>query len=239
MKNKENREQAVPFDGTLPEGSPIPEQPKKKNKKRTKIAILSVFLAMCLLGGAGWFLLYGDPGVLDRAFGNIRNHVVGMYGSEGSHLFEPIDYDLDVTTVREYMDLDRELHYKDGGETVMVTDANLEFYGKDVQFFKRYFALVIAGDYDAYNAQFTDHYYETNEPYYSFTQQMVYDILIEKLSVKEEAGRTVYAYNVSYKIFRNNGTFRNDIDSDASRVLYFELVESGGTVKIDRITYYK
>ena len=241
MKNKENNpktEQAVPFDGTLPEGSPIPEAPKPKSRKRAKIAIVSVFLVLCLLGGAGWYLLYGNPGLLERTFGNVREHVMGMYGSEGSRDFYRIDYDLDETTVREYMELDRDLHYKDGSETVMVSEANLEFYGADVQFFRTYFDLVISGNCDGYNALFTDHYFETNEPNDIFTQQMIYDILIEKLSVKEEGGQTVYAYNVSYKIFRNNGTFRNDIGSDGSRVLYFELLESGGTIKIDRITYY-
>ena len=39
-------------------------------------------------------------------------------------------------------------------------------------------------------------------------------------------------------IHRNDGTFRNDIDSDASKTLYFELIEENGVVKIDRITYY-
>jgi hypothetical protein len=49
-----------------------------------------------------------------------------------------------------------------------------------------------------------------------------------------------WAFNVTYMIHRNDGTFRNDLDSDSSKKLYFELIGwPDGTVKIDYITYYK
>ena len=136
------------------------------------------------------------------------------------------------------MELDRDIHYKNGSETIMITDANSEFYSQDVLFFRTYFDYAIHGDYEAYNALFTEHYYETNEPYHSFTQQMIYDIEVEKLSETDNDRGKIYTYNVSYKIYRNNGTFRNDIGSDGAKTLYFELLETDGTILIDRITYY-
>lgn len=231
-------EEPIPYDGTMPAGTPIFEKKKAASKKPKKIAIICVLLAMCLLGAGGWYILYGNPDILPEAFQNIRQHIVGMYGSQRSYIYYPIDYDLDITTVGEYMELDRNIHYKDGAETVMITDTNLEFYGPDVQFFKQYFDYAINGDYEAYNQLFTNHYYETNEPYYSFTQQMIYDIEIEKLSMAESAKGILYAYNVTYKIYRNNGTFRNDIGSDGAKTLYFELLQSDDSILIDRITYY-
>ena len=73
-----------------------------------------------------------------------------------------------------------------------------------------------------------------------FAPQMLYDIRIEMLSNDpQNDGTVLYAFNVEYKIHRNDGTFRNDIDSDASKKLYFELYEdTEGLVRIDRITYY-
>ena len=188
MKNKKQKEEAIPFDGTMPAGTPISEK-KPNTKKRKKVVIVCILLVMCILGAVGWYILYGNPNLLSQTFQDIRQHIVGMYGSQQSYIYYPIDYDLDITTVKGYMELDRDIHYKDGA-------------------------------------------------YYSFTQQMIYDIEIEKLSVSESEKGILYAYNVAYKIYRNNGTFRNDIGSDGAKTLYFELLESNGSILIDRITYY-
>ena len=238
--NKKNKEEPIPFDGTAFPDSPALETQQKNHttNKRKKIAVICVILSLCLLGSTGWYFLYVNPDALGQTFQNIRTRITGMYGSKQSYIYYPIDHDLDVTAVQEYMELDRNIHYKSGSETVMITDDNLEFYGNDILFFKTYFDYAIHGDYESYNALFTERYYETNEPYYSFTQQMIYDIEIEKLSETDNVQGKIYAYNVSYKIYRNNGTFRNDIGSDGAKTLYFELLESGDTILIDRITYY-
>ena len=236
MKNKKDtREEPLPFDGTMPEGTPIPAKKKSGTKKRKKVTIISVFLVLCVLGGAGWYLLYGNPALLNRAFQNLHDHAAD---TEEEYIFYPADYDLDVTTVREYMELDRDIHYKNGAETILITDTNAKFYGPDVQFFKQYFASVITGDHETYNSLFTSHYYETNDPHSGFTQQMIYDITIEKLSQDNTDAGIAYTYNVSYKIHQNNGTFRRDIGSDGARTQRFALLESDGTVLIDSITTY-
>ena len=68
---------------------------------------------------------------------------------------------------------------------------------------------------------------------------MLYNIRVEKLWEElEDDTITRYAFDVTYMIHRNDGTFRNDLDSDSSKTLYFELVEENGTVQIDRVTYY-
>jgi len=160
-----------------------------------------------------------------------------MYSDElHSYIFYEPDYDLDVTTVDEYMELDRLLYYKNGAEEYGI-DGDAEKYGADIVFFQKYFEIVIEGRWEEYNELFTDHYYETNEKKNRFAPQMIYDMHIEKLWEKDETEDRL-AFNVSYRIYKNNGTFRNDIDSGASKVLYFELVIENGEYKIDRITYY-
>ena len=201
---------------------------KKKTKKRIIVGI-SIFLVIGIISGV---LLYFEPWNMGP-----KKDPIGMYGSMKSYNNYPADYDLDVTSVPEYMDLDRNVYYMKNGEEVIIT-FNPD-NDPDQNFFLRYFEIVINGKYEAYNKLFTDNYYKTYEPYVRFTPQMLYDIHIEKLGEQYSGGRTTYKYNVSYKIYHNTGTFRNDIGSDGSKTLYFELVEENGTILIDNINYYK
>ena len=149
--------------------------------------------------------------------------------------------ELDVTTVPEYMQLDRGVHYTDGNYTILVLDEEVGDYNKAVQFFVEYFKTIEKGDVDTYNTYFTDAYYETVEPYESFAPQMIYNINVQQLSETfGEDGTTTWTFNVSYMIYRNDGTFRNDIGSDAAKKLYYQLIsDRDGNVKINYITYYK
>lgn len=208
-----------------------------KAKKAKKKKMLIGILAVTLLGAASW-LLTEHP----ELFKKEENKPTTMYSDElTTYLFYPIDYDLDITKDSVYMGLNRYIYYKNGGETIGITDGNYEKYGPAVQFFAIYFNTIINGSANAHNLLYTDNYYKTNEEYDSFPPQMLYDILIEQLAMVENSDKTVtYKFNVSYKIHKNTGTFRNDIDSDSSRTLYYELIEDrDGRVLIDRITYYK
>lgn len=218
-----------------PEKNPVREKAAKQAKKKKMIIGIA---AVTLLGAVSWALLE-NPQLFEP---EEETKATSMYSDEiKSYIFYPSNYTLDVTTDETYMGLDRYVYYKNGGETIAVTDENYAQYGKAVEFFGSYFETIIAGDTETYNTYFTDHYYESNEPYTLFAPQMLYDILIEQLSQTENPDGTVlYTFNVSYKIHRNDGTFRNDIDSDASKTLYFELIgDANGTIKIDRITYYR
>lgn len=207
---------------------------KQRNKRRVIIGMcvacgLGLVSAVCLQNPQ-WFEVVHET-----------NAVTSMYSDRiVSYNFYPTDYDLDVTADEVYMGLDRYVHYTTGSETFTITDGNYTAYNNAVVFFGKYFETVIAGDTDTYNTFFSDLYYETNEPHNEFAPQMLYDIQIEMLSQDpQNDGTTLYAFDVSYKIHRNDGTFRNDIGSDGSKTLYFELFEDkDGNVRIDRITYY-
>ena len=123
----------------------------------------------------------------------------------------------------------------------MVLEDEMNDYNEAVRFFVEYFETVIAGDVDTYNSYFSDEYYKIYEPYSLFAPQMIYDIEVEQLSEKINSdGTTDWTFNVKYKIYKNDGTFRNDIPSDASKTLYYELsADKNGNVLIDYITYYK
>lgn len=231
----ENQNEPVPAGQTadLPKGRGLSPGEKRKKKRKMLIGVITV----CVLGAASWVLVQ-NPQLFDSAKPSTP---VNMYSDQlVSYQFYPADYTLDITQDAEYMGLDRQIYYRQGSETMVMEDGDLNRFGAGAAFFVDYFAAVIGGDAETYNTYFTDHYYESNQPYESFPPQMLYDILIEQLSsTSNEDGTVTYAFNVSYKIHKNTGTFRNDLDSDASKPLYFELIEDAeGTVKIDRITYY-
>ena len=213
-----------------------------KNTKKKKIAIISVFLSLCILGAVSWVLLY----LVDFSSTNKnpmfqsdkKGGIDGMYGNTQTYIFYPIDRDLDIMTDKDYLDLDRSLYYTKGAETYAIDKENVRDLTDDIKFFIKYFDLAIAGNYTSYNKLFTEKYYKSNEAYYSFTQQMIYDMHIEKLGEKAVDGKTEFYYDVSYKIHKNNGTFRNDIESDASKTLFFTLVETDSGILIDSIDYY-
>ncbi len=208
---------------------------KSKQKKRILIGIgvlcvLGMISAVCLQNPQ-WFDIQKTSDV----------GPTNMYSDKlVSYTFYPTDYDLDVTADAVYMGLNRYVYFKNGNETVAITDGNYAAYNPAVEFFGTYFETVIAGDHETYNTFFSELYYEANEPMHEFAPQMLYDIQIEMLSQDpQNDGSTLYAFNVEYKIHRNDGTFRNDMGSDASKKLYFELYEDrDGLVQIDRITYY-
>ena len=77
----------------------------------------------------------------------------------------------------------------------------------------------------------------------SFTDKSLPDVPAvtskEEMSAAESAAGDSYVYNVTYAIYRNDGSFRNDIDSNAFKTLIFYLVPDGDSLKIDAIDYYR
>lgn len=217
---------------------PVSENDSPKNKKKARRAVIILICIMAVLGIVSLILLHLEPKLTESEAASSDKDSVGMYGSGQSYIYYPADEDIDPSALNDYLGLDRGIYYTHGAETVVIDEDKTDNLSDDVKFFIKYFTAVKDGDYTAYNSMFTEDYYKTNEPYYSFTKQMLYDINIEKLSEDTSGADTVYEYNVSYKIFRNNGTFRNDIGSDGSKTLYFQLISDGENILINKIDYY-
>ncbi len=220
------------------------DQNKLSKKKKKKKLIIAMVIAS-LLAAISYVITY-TPEIIDdlaSVFEKKQEKIPTsrMYSDEiVSYLFPPSNYGLDVTTDEWYMQLDRSVHYKNGNVSEMVLEEDMNDYNAAVRFFVKYFETIVAGDVDTYNSYFTDAYYEIYEPYLIFAPQMIYDIQVEQLSEKTNSnGTTEWTFNVSYKIHKNDGTFRNDIPSDASKLLYYRLIaDKDGNVEIDYITYY-
>lgn len=199
----------------------------KKRKKRSVI-ILSVVIIIGVLSGV--CLHYSEA---------IGSFIAGLFFKTPEvALPDYVFHDSNYTefNLQNYEERDRLVYYRDGSEKVALTEETLSAAGRPGAFFLSYFDTLIKGDYETYNTYFTDAYYETNEPFEYFARQLLYDIEVEILSAEEKGKETVYTFEVNYKFYLNNGTFRRDVGSDGSRPQIFTLVESSdGTVLIGQI----
>ncbi len=160
----------------------------------------------------------------------------------GSVIFYTPDYDANILKDPEYLELDRDFRLKDGNITTTLDPKRIHSYSPGIGVIYELVNAVINGDADAYNALFSDAYFDENDPEPPFTMQRVYDIVIVKIReqtvVSETAGKySEYIYELEYKINRNDGTYRTDIGHDASRSQYFCITDKEGEVKIDRLMY--
>jgi len=213
----------------------MPETVKKSNPKKKKLIIaIAVALAIVIIMG-------------------IAVIIIDMIENGKVYIPEPIDYDFyeadfseDIYTDSEYVALIEgdEVSYldMDTNLTIGISEKNVMDFGDDVVFFWNYIQNIIAGDTDAYNAMFSDGYYSKMSPKSAFTMQKLYDIKISKYAsevVEDSDGNyTKYTYIIEYKIFKNNGTFRNDI-GDGSRKQYITITDKSGDFLIDVVEYVR
>ena len=157
---------------------------------------------------------------------------------ENDIYFYAVDESLDIWSDADYAQLDHRVHYSDvqTGATYSLEQEDLVTAEPFARFFYNYFDCVIAGDAEGYALFFTDNYLSQNTLPEDFTPQMIYDIRITPYLAADASQGS--AYLVDYKILRNNGTFRRDVGSNASRTLLIRLVEQAGELYIDDIVAY-
>lgn len=217
----------------IKEKTTTPEGKKKKQKKGIIIAF-SLMIAVVLI----WYAII--PGV-EYVVNVIKESKKDEYTSDymdhiKSLSFYPANYDEDITKDSEYMNKNRYIAYTKGNDTYYITDGDYSGYDSTVGFFAEYFDTVINGRYEEYDSYFTDAYFEEQTNKERFTPQKLYDIEVRFKGTTVVEDAISYIYYVDYKIYKNNGTFRNDIESDAARTLVYELyVYEDGEILINYI----
>ena len=207
---------------------------ERARRKKNMLTAILIFTAIGLLSGV--LLCFPDLFVYEPDAGRD----IPMYSDKPlNYVFCEPDYDLIVEENEYYMGLDRSLHLKRGGETLSLTDEEIPGWGEAIVLFQKYFDAAIHADVETYNSLFTEAYYKSAEPFDTFAPQMIYGITVEELRKEDAPGGTRYLFNVTYAIHQNNGTFRNDIESDAYKTLLFLLAPESGELKIDAIDYYR
>lgn len=140
----------------------------------------------------------------------------------------------DIFEYEEYLSFDRSMYIRDEGRgtCTSLTRESAEQHGKDLVFLYDLIGIITRGDYETYN----DLVSGNAKKYESFTQQQIYGVYFTKDSEKQlsDGGKsyTEYVYRVEFKIHENNGTFRRDIEPDASRPQYYVINDSEGELKL-------
>lgn len=202
------------------------------NRKMTRQMIL---ISLAIFGG----LLLLATGIL--LAGKWISDDSGTNPSEGSIRFYP-PYEGDIFADREYLELDRSISYcadPDGyGETISMTDENIEEFNAEIRFLREWILLMTQGDSGRYNACFTENYFRSHEKQKSFAPQMIWQTVIyyQSVSSDENTGERLVTYRLSYRIHRNDGTVRNDVGSDGAKPQYVVLrISADGSIGIDNL----
>jgi len=205
----------------------VRRQSKKINRR------LLVILACALIA---LVLLLVLVSVLDRALH--RDNFIGV--SDGTYEF-CTTYPGDIMEYAPYLELDRQIDYCDipsgYGLTQSITEENRKEFDAKVLFLYDYLQTVIAGDAATYNTFFNETFFEDNEKKTAFSPQMLYNMKITYSMVETaDNGDKLVTYILEYMIYQNDGTFRTDVGSDASRPQHVTLrVGADGTILIEKI----
>ncbi len=222
---------------------PKTEQSKKElaaRKKAVKKVILITFIALAVL-----IAVYLITGFAANSLKKQRTEKEKAPMTEEDYLtksfrsYYPVDYDADLSAESDYMSLNRLIMYKSPeGSIYAIDELDAKFLNEGHRFFKKYFDIVIGGKTELYPSLFSKEYrkkptgFETN-PERDFDPQRVYDILITEIartgidnsSYKYNGQNCIYGfYKVEFKIYKNSGLFRRDLEEDSVRPLIFELV---------------
>ena len=197
---------------------------KKDAQKRRIIFWLSVIFAvlLCALVVLGIFFIH-------------KKNTSVVPGIIHYHL---ADYDEDIFLNKAYMSFQRDLTYGAAGvEQIFSYEKDYDSASSECKFFLDYFQTVINGDYEALPDYYVEDYF-AQKP--KFTMQMIYEPYVSYHSVSSEeidgVEQNLYNFYVQYRIFQNNGTFRQGVSSNTAVPQIYQLVKTlDGSYRIYRI----
>ncbi len=188
-----------------------------------------------------------------------KNQKENIISSENDYLsnnfrtYYKADFDADIFSDPDYTSLDRLIHYTyTDGQTFAIEQLDENVLNEGQRFFINYFDIVTNGKSSLYPSLFTDDYKNTPVGFEKnverkFSPQRIYDISVTELA-RTDKSDTSYNYDgktcvfgfymVDFKILKNDGLFRRDLEENTSRPLIFELVTFDCDTKNEK-TYIK
>lgn len=216
---------------------------KKAKKKKIAALITAAACVVCILG-----LFFMNTGELTFDFSLIENLFKKeteqvVYDGKGVHrisLYEP-DWESDIFKNVDWLDKNRYITYTENGMSLTLVDYDYASCGQPIVMFGEYVEALMQGDAEKVNTFYTDEYFESHDKFEKITMQKLYNMEIEFISKSESTVNgtkiTKYVYKFTYMIMQNDGTFRNDLVSDAMKPQYYTLIDDGTSIKISDISY--
>lgn len=200
-----------------------------ENKSKKAVAVILIFMAAVLLLSLIFLIIVpfftGSLKAPDKRSG-------------GNITFYPADYEHNIFGDEEYMQEERRILYTEGGQSRFLTEEEYNINDNPVLLFlSKYFEFLINGDAENLKACYSDRMVKALDLPDAITMQRLYDINIEYISVADKVGKGgdeyyEYQYKIDYKIMRNDGTFRRDIESRSSKPQYFVIKYNMDNIEI-------
>ncbi len=220
----------------------IPQKRAADKKKAKTVVIILAVLFVVLLGLN--FLASMDLG--DKFKGLFGLETDAETKKPHSIIFYTPDYDENIFDDPEYTELNHFVSYTEGAATSMLApETDFLTYGQGLKLLTDCLYAARDGNDTAYNACFSAAYLEEQGSITEFTMQRIYDIDIKLLTstvlfenTPEEVHR--FEYRVSFRIQKNNGTFRHDFGSDVALPQIYEVIipDATGIPVINSISDY-
>ncbi len=166
-----------------------------------------------------------------------------------TYLFYEADYDKNILKDENYLELDRTIKFEnpDNGITCAIVNGNMDdvptIMHNSVGLICNFVEYAILGESEMLNQLFSQEYIDAGgKTKIDFTMQQLYNIKITYVTSSSEVidGFTVesYDYWLEYMIRQNNGTFRNDMESDCIKKEYVRVTDRNGILGIDVLAPY-
>ena len=141
--------------------------------------------------------------------------------------FATPDYSYDITLDADYMAEDRRVWVNDGVLSAPIDDEDYSDNQLYI-FFQNYFTALQTGDIAALKDCYSDEALSILKLPNRLSMQRVYDIMLHFQSSERKTDQSgiVYeelVYKFEYKIMKNDGVFRRDLQSDAVRPQYITI----------------
>lgn len=161
-----------------------------------------------------------------------------------------VDPTVDYAKDPVYLAKDRTPLYTDKSGTTepLATAADYPY----TDFFRSYFDALQKGDHKALNSLYSDVWYRKHTPLTNLTPQLLYDVTVTRIAeytintAESEADRPylgwkLITFEVNYRIYQNDGSFRRDIAGDMAIVQIFDLLTDEGknAPKLNAVSYYE
>ncbi len=213
----------------------IQKRDASSSKKIIKIALIVIASALALLLALAAVLPLIEkalePEVETSEFADYR--------------FYEADYNANILENELYLNCSRGINFSNENTEYVLNETNSANISPSAKFFYNYINCIINGDYESYPSFFTEEYINNDKSDIpeKFTMQGLYDIYIDLYApatrkVVDGVELSCEVYEVRYRIFENNGTFRRDILPDETRTIVFELyIPDNGEPKINAIGF--
>ena len=207
-------------------------QNTKNLKRKMLITLVIVACLIPILLGLSYLVDY-----LDNKSKTVEDQVIDYNWYEA-------DFSENIYEDEKYLELIEYgfISYTEGSVTLLIDKDSAKAHGEDIDFMVKYLYSIINGNANEYNSYFSDAYYKHHEKKDEFTMQKVYEASLTKdfvETIEDKNGNyTKYSFVLSYRILKNNGTFRKDI-GDGYRRQYITVTDKSGELLIDNISTEK